>query len=411
MERVYARCILHTRGIMSAIEENSPEIVWHRRIGNRIVLVAIISAVVPLLLLGATIAAKVRSDLLRQTVATQKTITATLLHGIASLFENYRRQIETVSSMPAVQSMQLSQQLPVIHEFLEQQKVFFGCRIYDATGRAVLIAVRNQKDESREKNAEALDLDAAAGLGKTAALVIKDKKAALYANDAVDAHEKMLYLLAPIFDFVDPTMVTGVISCSISISSPDIHEIISAFPIDADDILLLLDRNGNVISSQGPLPEGLRGIKTGSDSFAEPQSIEISIGSTRYLGVIAPVPGSEGLLLVARPAHLVLEFLNHLLFDLLLMIVVAFVLAIAAGFFMSRSMAEAISSLIKAIRNVSSGMVSHRVEVRGEDELAEASMALNEMLNTLEKHRIMDDVWSREWENARQTSRPDSSQT
>lgn len=90
------------------------------------------------------------------------------------------------------------------------------------------------------------------------------------------------------------------------------------------------------------------------------------------------------MLLVARPRRLVLEFLNQLLLDLALMLVVAFVIAVAAGFFMSRSLAERISSLIEAIRNVSSGMVSHRVEVRGEDELAEASAALNEMLNTLE---------------------------
>ena len=82
------------------------------------------------------------------------------------------------------------------------------------------------------------------------------------------------------------------------------------------------------------------------------------------------------------------------------MLVVAFVIAVAAGFFMSRSLAEGISVLVDAIRNVASGVVSHRVEVRGNDELAEASQAFNEMLNTLEKHRMMDDIWHREWGQA-----------
>ena len=105
-------------------------------------------------------------------------------------------------------------------------------------------------------------------------------------------------------------------------------------------------------------------------------------------------------MLVARPRHLVLEFLNQLLLDLALMLVVAFVLAVAAGFFMSRSLAEGISILVDAIRNVAGGVVSHRVEVRGKDELAEASQAFNDMLNTLEKHRMMDDIWHREWDEA-----------
>jgi len=82
------------------------------------------------------------------------------------------------------------------------------------------------------------------------------------------------------------------------------------------------------------------------------------------------------------------------------MLVVAFVIAVAAGFFMSRSLAEGISILVDAIRNVASGAVSHRVEVRGRDELAEASQAFNDMLNTLEKHRMMDDIWHSEWESA-----------
>lgn len=87
----------------------------------------------------------------------------------------------------------------------------------------------------------------------------------------------MLFLLAPIRDFVDPAKVVGVISVSISISSPDIHEIISGFPIESNDILLLLDRSGNVISSQGQIPEGLSGVHVDNVSRAGPESIEIEL--------------------------------------------------------------------------------------------------------------------------------------
>lgn len=396
---------------MSENGEKTIKIGWHRKIGNRIVLTAIVAAVLPLLLLGGTIAIKVRLDLVKQTISSQKTLSATLLHGISTLFHNYRRQIESVAGTPAIQSMQFEQQLPIVQEFLEQHRVFFGCSIYDAEGRATVVAVRNQKDESKERSGSRIDFASNDGLAQTFRHVIKSNAAAMYASETPDFHERMLFLLAPIHDFVNPAVVVGAINVSISISSPDIHEMISGFPIGSDDVLLLLDRNGNVISSQGKLPEGLKGVTVEKLSRQTLESIEIELAGVRYLGTIAPVPGSEGLLLVARPRNLVLAFLNQLLLDLALMVLVAFVMAVSAGFFMSRSLAEGISALIEAIRSVSSGIVSHRVEVRGEDELAEASKAFNEMVSTLEKHRMMDDIWSREWEAAKKDSgKPGDSQ-
>ena len=53
-----------------------------------------------------------------------------------------------------------------------------------------------------------------------------------------------------------------------------------------------------------------------------------------------------------------LAFLNQLLLDLLLMLVVAFVIAVAAGYFMSRTLAEGVAALVEAIRGVASGVVS-----------------------------------------------------
>ena len=385
---------------MAIQEEKSGKIAWHRRVGNRIVLTAIVAAVLPLFLLGGTVAVKVRLDLVRQTISAQKNTMMTLLHGFDSLFQNYRRQIESMVALPDIQSMRHERQLNIIHDFLDQQKIYFGCNIYDRNGAIKLTAVRNNREIGQQPASGTIDFAGNPGYGESFKRVVATRQPALFANDAAEFHEKMLFLMVPISDFVNPEEVVGVISCAISISSPDIHEIVCGFPIAASDILLLLDRHGNMLSSQGHLPEGLRGINVEPTSRNKIESILLDLSGVTYLGTIAPVPGSEGLLLVARPRHLVLEFLNHLLLDLALMLVVAFVIAVAAGFFMSRSLAEGISVLVDAIRNVASGVVSHRVEVRGNDELAEASQAFNEMLNTLEKHRMMDDIWHREWGQA-----------
>lgn len=385
---------------MAIQEEKSGRIAWYRRIGNRIVLTAIVAAVLPLFLLGGTVAVKVRLDLLRQTVSAQKNTMKSLLHGFNSLFHNYRVQIESMVSLPEMQSMHHKRQVHIVQEFLDQQKIYFGCNIYDRDGRIILTAVRNHHEIGLQPASGTIESTADAGYVESFRKVVATRQPTLFGNDAAEFHEKMLFLMVPIYDFVNPVEVIGVISCSISISSPDIHEIVCSFPIAESDILILLDRHGNVLSSQGHLPEGLRGINIEKISRGKIESILLDLSGITYLGTVSALPGSEGLLLVARPRHLVLEFLNQLLLDLALMLVVAFVLAVAAGFFMSRSLAEGISILVDAIRNVAGGVVSHRVEVRGKDELAEASQAFNDMLNTLEKHRMMDDIWHREWDEA-----------
>lgn len=384
---------------MATQEEKSGKIAWHRRIGNRIILTAIVAAVLPLFLLGGTVAVKVRADLLQQTVAAQKSTMKTLLHGFNSLFQNYCKQIESMVSLSEIQTMRYERQINIIHDFLDQQKIYFDCKIYNREGKIILSALRNNRDTGVANASDSIDFVNDPGYVDSFKSVISTRQATLFANDAAELHEKMLFLMVPISDFVNSKEVIGVISCSISISSPDIHEIVCGFPIAQSDILLLLDRHGNLLSSQGHLPEGLRGINVEKVSRSKIKSIFLDLAGTTYLGTISALPGSEGLLLVARPRHLVLAFLNQLLLDLALMLVVAFVIAVATGFFMSRSLAEGISVLVDAIRNVASGIVSHRVEVQGNDELAEASQAFNDMLNTLEKHRMMDDIWHREWES------------
>lgn len=283
--------------------------------------------------------------------------------------------------------------------FSISKRFIFDCKIYNREGKIILSALRNNRDTGVANASDSIDFVNDPGYVDSFKSVISTRQATLFANDAAELHEKMLFLMVPISDFVNSKEVIGVISCSISISSPDIHEIVCGFPIAQSDILLLLDRHGNLLSSQGHLPEGLRGINVEKVSRSKIKSIFLDLAGTTYLGTISALPGSEGLLLVARPRHLVLAFLNQLLLDLALMLVVAFVIAVATGFFMSRSLAEGISVLVDAIRNVASGIVSHRVEVQGNDELAEASQAFNDMLNTLEKHRMMDDIWHREWES------------
>jgi HAMP domain-containing protein len=210
----------------------------------------------------------------------------------------------------------------------------------------------------------------------------------------------MLFVLVPVFNFVDSNEMVGLISCSISLSDPGIHEIICGYPIESEDILTLTDKEGFLISWQGNLPDNFAGLEISQQiaDLSEGVAVKVDIASKTYLGTISAVPGVDGFLLAAKPWNLAMAFLNQLLLDLALVFTVALVIAVGLGFFMARSLAESISALIEGIKEVSRGVISHRVEVVGDDELTEAAKAFNEMVDTLEKHRMIDEIWQKEWQ-------------
>ncbi len=386
---------------MSSGEKKQVGLKWYQRIGNRIVLVAVLSAALPLFIISSTIAVKLRNDLIQQTVLAQKQRAQTIKHGIESLLAEYYQQIETLARLPMIQGMNPVDQNFLIREFLEQQKIFFSCAVYNRHKSIKSVALRNRKDavEFAPEDFSTAPDGSESPLTIAFEKVIRQGKPVFSSFFSQAFHEKMLFVFVPVFDFVDPESVIGVISCSISLSDPGIHEIICEYPIDKEDILILTDKNGLVISWQGNLPENFAGLRIPADYHANKRAhaARVDLGMVEYLGTIAHVPVFDGFLLAAKPWNLAMAFLNQLLLDLALVFAIALVIAVAAGYYMASTLAGGIDSLILGIRQVADGVVSHRVEISGEDELAEAGNAFNEMVGALEKHRMIDEIWSREW--------------
>jgi HAMP domain-containing protein len=373
---------------------------WFQKIRNRIVFTVIIAAVLPLMLISGSIAFKVRKDLVEQTVLTQKQRTQTIQHGIQTLFKSYFKQMENLAKIPEIQGMKAEEQIKPIHEFLEQQKIFLSCSVYTDELSIVSVALRNRKDQIDYAPEDfSSGPDEVSKMKKAFDKVVASGEPAFLTHYLPVLDEQRLFVFVPVFDFVNSQKVVGLISCSISLLAPDIHEIICDYPIKNDDILVLTDRQGGLVSWQGNIGENFSGlfIPQNWNNDLKSRAVRVKIASASYLGTVSPLPVMDGYLLAARPWNKALGFLNQLLLDLALVFAVAIVIAVSAGFFMSRSLAEGIELLVKGIREVSRGVLSHRVEVSGKDELAEAGRAFNEMVDSLEKHRIIDQVWNKEW--------------
>ena len=99
---------------------------WHQRIGNRIVAVAVLAAFVPILILGITIAVKFRKDLLQQAIDSQTGLTGAIQNGIDSLLKSYERQLRYLAQEPELQLMDADRQREAMYRFLDFNP-FFLC--------------------------------------------------------------------------------------------------------------------------------------------------------------------------------------------------------------------------------------------------------------------------------------------
>jgi len=377
---------------------------WFQKIGNKIMSVAILAGLVPVLLLGGTIAFKVRNDLVKQAMLSQQATTAAILSGIDALLNSYERHLSLIAQDPEIQGMDPRLQTENLYWFLDLNPVFYSCFVYLTDGYINTIAFQNRYTGYNEKfigNNLLKSYERQYGpVQKAFHKVIDTGQPAFSGSVVTTENQRMLFLLVPIFDFVDYKKITGVLSCAISLDGSEMNDVIKGYPLSSGEILALIDKEGNLIAARGAqLPEGFNKISADFPSIdgKETSPVELNIGNRPFLGILASVSTLNGYLLVAKPREEILGFLSKLLFDLVLVLAVALLVAAGFSFAIARTLARNINHLMEGIQFVSAGKINHRVVVEGSDELAQACSAFNDMVETLEKARLMDEIWAREW--------------
>jgi HAMP domain-containing protein len=400
---------------MTQTPTKTPSLPWYQRIGHRIIAVAVFSAFLPILILGLTIGVKFRRDLVQQAMHSQIALTGAIQNGIDSLLRSYERQVRALALNPDIQPVDrhappgtpstTDRQREAIYEFLDINPIFYSGFIYDAEGNVTSLALRNRyrgldakylgrnvlrtKSENMESTRQVFQQ------------VVRTGTSAFTGHIVSASQQKTMLMMVPIPHFVDQTKVVGVISCAINLEGPEMMELIREYPLVGGDILLLVDQSGGLIAARGEgLPEGLTGVALDFERLrTEPtRAVEFPMNGQPYLGIVTRVPVLNSYLIAARPRREVLGFLHRILFDLMLVLSIAVVLAVGFGYALSRTLAEQVNRLLEGIRLVSDGVMNHRVRIEGEDELAQACAAFNDMVATLEKNRLMDEIWTREWE-------------
>ncbi|OIP23447.1 hypothetical protein AUK22_09775 [bacterium CG2_30_54_10] len=378
---------------------------WHQRIGNRIVAVAVLAAFVPILILGITIAVKFRKDLLQQAIDSQTGLTGAIQNGIDSLLKSYERQLRYLAQEPELQLMDADRQREAMYRFLDFNPFFYSCFIYRSDGVVSSLAFRNRFRglDAKYLGRNILKAKAKSGVSTRDAFneVLQSGKPLFTGHIISSSEQKMMLIVVPIFDFVDMKKVIGVISCAITLEGPEMKELIREYPMVGGEVLFMVDQSGRSIAHRGDgIPDGFVGLSLDFERLkSRPnQPVEFAIGNGHFLGTVARIPALNSYLVAAKPRDKVLGFFHRILFDLSLVLAIALVLAVGFGFALARNLAGNVTRLLEGIRLVSDGVVSHRVPVEGEDEMAGACTAFNDMVASLEKNRLMDEIWTRTWE-------------
>ncbi|MDP7423160.1 MAG: cache and HAMP domain-containing protein, partial [bacterium] len=347
-----------------------------------------------------------RFDIIVQAVSSQEALTESIQHGIDSMLSNYERQLSLLLNEPDIQSMIPERQFAAIHRFFAFNPYYYSIYVYKSEGTVNVSAridlyqgitdFKRETGNILENNEEKYEV-----IRETFREVLNTKKATVCRQVIMARSKKLFLIMSPIFDFVDSENVVGVASCAIKIEGPELMELISGYPLEDNEILILTDRSGQVLVTNGKkLPEGLIGLDIDLEQImaSGTKSVKYDYEGETYLGVMAYIDHLNGFILTARPRKSVLGFLDQIMVNLLIVLVLSVLIAVSLSFFLARSIGSRVSSLVEGIRSVGKGVVSHRVQVDGNDELTDAGVAFNEMASTLEKHRIMEDIWSREWD-------------
>ncbi|HOY68423.1 MAG TPA: cache domain-containing protein [Candidatus Ozemobacteraceae bacterium] len=377
---------------------------WHRRLATRVILTAMLAGLVPMLLVGGALAWRLHDELVGQAISTMKTRTGAIRNGVEAVIGNYERQVSLLAATPEIQRFDRDGQLEAMYRFMDLNPLLFSIFVYDASGTITNLAYRN-RDRGLDEFYIGRTLVGAKNPSLVAAqqaflTAVRTGKSTFADQIVTSSSADSMVMQVPIFDFETLRRVIGVLSCAINLDSPELMDIFKNYPLASGDVLLLCDRNGSLITSRGhDLPEGLTGIATGTVTAfsSEPVPITLELTGRPYLGVVTPVSRLQGYLLAARPREEVLGPLMHLLEDLAILLSLGLLLAAGFGALLAHPLAGHLNRLSVGIREVGNGAVTHRLPVEGNDELAETCRAFNDMTATLEKHRLMDEIWRREW--------------
>ncbi|MBF0501751.1 MAG: cache and HAMP domain-containing protein [Candidatus Riflebacteria bacterium] len=379
------------------------------KIRHQTLAVVAMAALLPVVLLALFVVGRLRTELTYQALHAQKSLAEAVRQGIQMQIKTWIHQLEHFVETPAIQTMNAATQKPVLFKFLDQNPLFASAFVYNSDGTIINVAYRNRNkgdDNLLGANLSQLGLKEAgqpSTWGYTILAfhdVMKTGELKISAHISSFNQKAQLMVFLPIKAFDDSSRIVGILSIALHLDGVILQEMIEGFASGRRGFLILTDRIGSIIARKGQdLPPGLEKATLSRPPEIGFESIWSKLDGQEYLVTLGPVNSINGYILVAAPSEAVLGFIGKILWGMGLLTIISLVISGGFGLVLANTVIEPIQRLIEGISKVSEGDVAHRIEVpdEAEDELSDAGRAFNEMAGSLEKNRLIGDIWSGTW--------------
>lgn len=389
---------------------------------TRTLVLSIGMALVPFVLMAVGVITQVRSTLMEKAELDHRTIVGRMLHSFQSDFGRLTHHVELLAEDHRVQGMKPDQVHDALHAFLAYDDSFLSIFVYDRDETLRFIEYRNHFQGANKYLGTRVG-DMSPRLREVLVSVLKTGKASSFDYLRKESSESQLLILCPIPSFPGTGPNVGVISIAIQMYSHQYQDLCDEIDLEGRSYILVLDRKGRVLARKGSgLPRGYTGSREAEgpspSGGLEPTLASVSVPdwnpdtspmTTRWMKVddredlvtVAAVPRLGATVVVGRPSNEVLGLLEHVTMRILAFACLGLGLAVIGALALARSLVGPILELTDGIQKVGEGATGHRVRIQGHDELAQAGEAFNRMAVQLQKGKLMEQIWSRQWEDDR----------
>lgn len=341
------------------------------------------------LLVGAVMTATLIREVYNQVGYANARVAALLLAHVKEEIDDGRQLIERVAQKMKVPYFDVVNLDPLLGDALAFQPIFDSIYAY---GPDENIVIRRYVDgiasnEGRSKNlVEKNDPN----FLKSGRLTLRDGKTRTLPVRLSSRGNSYVPVITGVLG--EKGEVKGLLSGAISAAGEGFREMIQEMAPGRRGYVVLLDFENRVLARTfaapgkvgSPFPGRFR-ERWGAYQVVRPGGIDFAAeASHEEIGIKV---------LVAIPRDEALAALPGVMARIGVTALVALVIAGFLGIWLAERLTGPIRELLEGIRRVGDGVLTHRLPVEGDDELAEVSRAFNRLAETMARNRMIEEYW------------------
>ncbi|MFC1745435.1 cache domain-containing protein [Candidatus Riflebacteria bacterium] len=302
------------------------------------------------------------------------------------------RLLRILATRPEIVNFDRQSAERTLNHYLQGMEVFYNVFVFDKTGQARVVAYKEERN---------LELYYKENYNKS------NPQFASYANEVLKSGKTKLtntlrlknglLLMSYIVPIKKDNKVIGVVSGGCAINEPQLKNLLNRIKPSTDGYIALLEKQGHIAASNQNLPAIKLDLSVLKNKKNEPR-IKLPGKKDTYIFHLESIAKGNLLLLTALPDRTLFSFNLELALNIFLYSLLSFFLAALFSAYIAGVIVKPIEALVTGLKNVGDGIFSERVSCSTGGEMHEAISAFNDMVDSLQKNRIIEKLWNEHWD-------------